>query len=169
MVIIDRVLDSVPAIGVMIALIYYTLTIRNQNRTREAQLLMNLYETYRSPEFRKRQMIIHNLEYSDFDDFWLKYGGETNPEFWAEWFSVAAYFNGIGVLVKRGLVDINLVEGLLSNIIWRSWTNMGGTILGWRKVIAPSRDRKYDLLHGFEYLYNELVKRDPNLSAEPNP
>jgi hypothetical protein len=146
-------------IGIIVSILYYAMTIRNQNKTRQAQLLMGLYETYRSPEFRKRQMAIQILEYNDFHDFWDKYGRDNNPDYWAMWFSVAAFYNGIGVLVRRNMLDIELVEELLANIIERSWENMGDIILDWRKFIAADKERKYDLLHGFEYLYNEIVSR----------
>jgi hypothetical protein len=129
---------------------------------------MGLYETYRNPEFRKRTMKIATLEFKDYPDFWNKYGRETNPDYWAEWFSVAAYFNGIGVLVKRGLVDIDLVEELLVNVIERSWSKMGGVILWWRENVATIPDRKYTHLHGFEYLFHELAKRDPKLLSHTN-
>jgi hypothetical protein len=48
MVSFESILDVVPAVGVIMALVYYTLTIRNQNRTRQAQLLMSLYEASRA-------------------------------------------------------------------------------------------------------------------------
>jgi hypothetical protein len=67
------------------------------------------------------------------------------------------------------MLDVNLVEELLSNIIERSWSNMGGIILEWRKNIAEVPDRKYNHLHGFEFLYNEIAKRDPKLTVEPDP
>ena len=146
-------------ISLTAAAIYYTFTIRNQNRTRQAQLLMNLYETYRSPEFRKQQMTIQNYEYRDYQDFWEKYGSDTNPEAWAVWFSVAAFFNGVGVLVGRDLIDIGLVEEILGNITDRMWTVMGPVLLEWRKQGTIQKMRKYELLHGFDYLYNLMYSR----------
>jgi hypothetical protein len=159
MVTLETLLDVVPVVSLVVVLSYYTLTVRNQNRTRQAQLLMNLYETYRSPEFRKQQMIIQNLEYTDFEDFIEKYGSETNPESWAIWFSVAAFFNGVGVLVGRNLLDIGLVEELLGNITDRMWTVMGPVLIEWRRQSVTQKMRKYELLHGFEYLYDQMRSR----------
>ncbi len=80
--------------------------------TRQAQLFMGLYETYRSPQFRKQWTTILNQEYTDFDDFWEKYGLENNPDAWANWQSVASFFHGMGILVKKGLVEPNLLDEL---------------------------------------------------------
>jgi len=167
------VLQILQTVGILVGIVYYMTIMRNAQRTREltlkaqeqaketrqAQLLMELYETYRSPEFRKRTQTIGNLEYTDFDDFWEKYGVDANPDFWAEWFSVATFFNGIGVLVSRKLLDIDLVEELLSNITDRCWEMMGSIVLEWRKTIPTQKNRKYELLHGFEFLYNEMHSR----------
>jgi hypothetical protein len=48
--------------------------------------------------------------------YWQKYGSDTNREAWNKWQSVARAFHGMGVLLRRGLVDIDLVEELLANI-----------------------------------------------------
>lgn len=159
MIELSTIRDLVAISGVLIALGYYIINIRNQRVTRQTQLLMNIYETYRSKEFRLIQTKLQNLEYTDFHDFWERYGYENNPESWAEWLEVASFFNGIGVLVHRNMIDIGLVEELFSNIVVRMWEKMGGIIVEWRKVVAEDRERKYDLLHGFDYLYDQIVAR----------
>jgi hypothetical protein len=161
---LQTVLTYLTLISVPIGVFYHILTLRNQSRTRQAQLFMGLYETYRSRGFRIQQMEITRQEWSDFDDFWERYGGEANPESWATWLSVAGFYNGIGVLVKRGLIDISLVDELLSNIIHRRWSIMGPILKGWRETRPSARVtpvlKKYELMHGFEYLYNEIMKRE---------
>ena len=144
----QMVLSTLQTAGLLVGIFYYIMVLRNQQKsqkhaedTRQAQLLMEIYDTYRSPEFRKRAQTIGNLEYTDFDDFWAKYGREANPDLWAEWFSNASFFNGIGVLVSRGLLDIDLVEELLGNITDRSWEMMGVIIYGWRKTIVTQKNR----------------------------
>jgi len=168
MVELETISILLTSVGMIIALSYYALTIRNQNRTRQAQLLMDLYETYRSPGFRKQQQEIFNLEWTDYEDFWEKYGGQNNPDTWANWLSAAGFYNGIGVLLKRKMLDIDLVEELLSNITLVSWDRMGPILKGWResplRFGAHTRSSKYDLMSGFEYLYNEMRQRDRQYS-----
>jgi len=164
-------------VGMIIALVYYTLTIRNQNRTRQAQLLWSIYENYRSTESRQQSMEIASWEWEDTDDFFEKYGQHTNPETWVIWTAKAAFFNGIGILLKRNLIDIKLLDDLLTNSVERHWNTMGmGPILvEWRKRLPLQRkergwmhDPEYsDHVHdstvsttfnGFDYLYNSLMK-----------
>jgi hypothetical protein len=132
-------------------------------------MLMELYSAYRDPEFAKNWGEIMDQEYTDFDDYWKKYGSETNREAWNKWQSVARLFNGVGVLLKKGLVDIDLVEELLVNIVLISWVKMGPVVYGFREYTRlrgkrlnfHARSDKYPQLSGFEYLYNELRKRNP--------
>jgi len=127
---------------------------------------MGLYETYRSPEFRTRLNNVIEQEWTDFDNFWEKYGRDTNPEAWVNWRSVISYFHGIGVLLKQGLIDIALIEELLINIIFLSWTRMGPILQGLRENVAghrwdgAGRSNRFDPYSGFDYLYHELKKRE---------
>ena len=106
-----------------------------------------------------------NQKWEDYDDFMDKYGSENNVDAWAAWLSIGAYFNGIGVLVRRGKIDIALVEELLANSVFIAWIRMEPIIMGWRNRDDPiseeGRSTKYPFHAGFEYLFNELKKIDP--------
>jgi len=161
----------------IIALTYYALTIRNQNRTRQAQLLWSIYDNYRSIESRRQSMEISSWEWEDIDDFFEKYGQQNNPEAWTLWTTKAALFNGIGILLKRNLIDIKLLDDLLTNSVDRHWNamKMGAILLEWRTRLPLQRkergwmhDPKFsDHVHesttsttfnGFDYLYTRLME-----------
>jgi hypothetical protein len=103
-------------------------------------------------------------QWKNYDDFMNKYGSENNLEAWTSWLSIGAFFNGVGVLVKRGKIDIDLVEELLANAVLIAWFRMSPIILGWRErdpqFKGLGRSGNYPFLHGFEYLYNEIKKRE---------
>jgi len=156
--------DIVAITGVFIALTYYIINIRHQRETRHTQLFMQLYDKYASHEFRRLHSTMINQEWNDYDEFIEKYGAENNLEVWTGWLSVAAFFNGVGVLVKRGKIDIALVEELLVNAVLISWLRMEPIIVGWRgrdgRFNNAGRSTRFPFMHGFEYLYIELDKRD---------
>jgi len=177
MVDISLIRDLVAIAGVLIALTYYILTLRNQKRTRQAQLLMGLYESYRSPESRRRSMDIQLWEWETSDEFFDRYSYVVNPDAWADWEAKASFFHGVGVLLKEGMIDIELLDRLLTNSVNRHWNvlRMGQVLVEWRKRMTFERgDRDYwvdpelgedffteirdSTFHGFDYLYYELVK-----------
>ena len=151
-------------LGLIVSILYYTTVLQNANKTRQTQILMNLYETYRNPEFAEMWGEVTDREYTDFDDYWQKYGAEVNRSAWSSFQSVARVFHGVGVLLKRRMVDIELVEELLGNIILISWIKMGPIILGFREMTLTRHDglgrvRNFPPLSGFDYINNELKKR----------
>ena len=68
------------------------------------------------------------------------YSPEANPDAWASFNSIGYFFDGLGVLVHRKLIDISLVDDLMSSsVIWL-----------WARVIWE----------WVEYLYNCIREND---------
>ena len=59
MVTFETVLDVVPAVSVAVALVYYGLQIRNQNKARQAQLYAQIYD---EPLYRQFKDTMSSLE-----------------------------------------------------------------------------------------------------------
>jgi hypothetical protein len=56
--------------------------MKNTLETRQAQILMSLYQKWSEPEFREAFDAILSVEYSNFDDYMSKYGAQSNPDFY---------------------------------------------------------------------------------------
>ena len=76
-----------------------------------------------------------------------------NPEDMAKTLSLGAYFEGIGVLVKRGLLDPTLVDDLLSINIFEFWEKIEPLVIERRKRMNKPTSGEW-----MEYLYNEIRK-----------
>jgi hypothetical protein len=168
-------LQIVQTVGILVGIIYYLSIMRNQQKTREltlesqeltrkaqeqtletrqAQLLMNLYEAYRNPTFKKQfDHVLFRMEFEDWEDFNKKLDPLENPDERVIWFSVLSFFDGVGVLLKRKLIDIALIDDLLATAIRYIWEKMGPFEIESRKRL--NQPRAWD---DFEYLYNELMK-----------
>jgi hypothetical protein len=158
---LSMVRDTVTIFGVIAGFTYYVLTVRatrknqqQQLETRQAQLFMSLYQTFRSPEFIKNWDHVNwRLEFKDWEDSFTKLHPVKNPENRTIWFSVAAFFEGVGVLLRRNLIDISLVNDLLGNVIIMTWESMGPT-----ETESRSRLNNPDIWTDFEYAYNEILR-----------
>ena len=49
----DQLLSILPLVSISIAIVYYALNVRNANRSRQAGLYMQLWNSFRSPDFLK--------------------------------------------------------------------------------------------------------------------
>jgi hypothetical protein len=153
-------------IGIIVAIVYYTLTLRNANRTRElqlraqeqaletrqAQFFMQIYGRLHEKDHWEQYTEINSRTWDDIDDWWEKYG-EKNNQAMAAFASVGSYFEGIGVLIKENLVDMRLVAELMSGPIISFWEMHAPIIDELRVVMNEPR-----MLIETEFLYNELVK-----------
>jgi hypothetical protein len=137
-------------IGIIGAIVYYTLTLRSANRTRQAQLFMQIYSKWNGMEFSRQFEIVMNMEWTDFDDFNRKYGSDI--EYATAVRMVSRFFEGIGLYVKRGLIDVTMVDDLMSGATMRFWEK-------YRSIMVEARTQWNwpQMLEWTEYLYNEIM------------
>ena len=64
---------------------------------------------------------------------------------------INAYLEGIGVLMKKGLIDPSIVDDLMSGVIIRYWEKYEPLILEYRKRYDWPQSDEY-----VEYLYNKI-------------
>jgi len=141
-------------IGIMASILYYASVLRNANKTqkmqldtRQAQLFMQIYSVFASDEFFERAGIVVRTEFTDLDDFWENH---YTSQHWTHW----TWLNGLGILLKNGLVDLEMVYDMLGGFgpprVWSKY----------RDVILDLRDRHQlpDMFSSFEYLAGEITR-----------
>ncbi len=160
---IQTVSIAVASAGVFLAAIYYIFQIRHQTKLRQTDLIMRLYSTLGSKEFVENDPKIFNQEFKDLEGFMHKYGSFSkfmeSPDY-APFMMDSMFFEGVGILLYRKLVDIELVDDLLSSPIITIWEKM----LPMTKALREYFNRP-QMGEWFEYLYNEMKKREQTLKA----
>jgi hypothetical protein len=159
MVDIQTISIVIAAAGVLIGVVYYILDMRHQNKVRQTDLVMRLYETFGSDDFQRAGREVSEIAYQDYDDFVKKYGEPGSEEPIPVAITKLHYFfEEVGVLLSRKLVDIDLIDQLMGfNIM----------IIGSKTMPILEEARKRANLPriraNFEYLYNEMKKREQKL------
>jgi len=151
---IQTVSIAIASAGVFAAAIYYMLQLRHQNKVRQTDLVVRLYSRYGSEGFQKTSEKVRKRlsgEALSFHDYEEKYG-------WAEWVAVGTFFEGIGILLHRKLIDIGLVDDLFTSPVDMAWDAMKDSIIEARKEYGQPT-----VFEWFEYLYNEMKKREQKL------
>jgi hypothetical protein len=157
----QTVFQFLQTVGILVGVYYYIATIRTNQRnqqlqleTRQAQLFMHIYSQFIGIEFRQNFNDVLLREWDDYDDYNEKYGRLTNPVAQAKSSSIGLFFEGMGILLKRGLLDIDIVGELMSSPIRIYWAKI-------RPIILEMRARMNDeeVMEYAEYLYDEVEKR----------
>jgi hypothetical protein len=119
-------------LGIIGAILYYTLTLRNATKTRQAQLFMSIYNRFHEVEFWKHLGEIRQWEWGSIEEYNEKYS--SHPERIAKWNAVGSFFEGMGVMVKRNLIDVAVVDDLMSGPLMSLWQKWEPTILEQRRM-----------------------------------
>jgi hypothetical protein len=161
---VQTVSIAIASSGVFLAAIYYILQIKHQTRIRQTDLVMRLYSTLGSKEFWEALAKFMMMEFEDYNDYKKKYvtsptGWSEKPEFIAL-SQVGVFFDGIGVLLYMKLIDADLAARLFRNSARYTWEKMKPIIEGVRTEGYPQ------IMAEYEYLYNEVKKREQQPAAE---
>jgi hypothetical protein len=159
MVDIQTVSIVVAAVGVLIAAVNSVITSRQANQQREmelkarrAQLTTQLYNDFRKPEYLLLLGKAIQMNWRDFDDFQTKYNPVENMDERMPYSMWSTYFDLMGVLLREGLIDIDLVNGFMPPML-AFWKKFEPYIFEYRE-----REKIPQYFTGLEYLYNEFMK-----------
>jgi hypothetical protein len=151
MVDITEISAVVAAVGVLVGVAYYVLDMRNQSRMRQMDFIMRMSSSFMGREVFETLATVMKTEFRNFDDFEEKCGIEARQ--------VGAWCEDIGLLVKRKVIDFNIVAE-------RYDVNAAYEKL--RPWIEESRKRANNttLYEYFEFVANEEKKYYQQLASE---
>jgi len=150
MVDITEISAVVAAAGVLIGVVYYVLDLRRQSIMRQTELTTRLFSVFATEEFQKEWFTFMEEETNDYKVLRKKYGLEIPP--------TALFFNEIGILLGKKLIDVDLVYSLFGSVILRYWERARPLLESGRKMLnQPTWG------WGLEYLANIIKKREQTL------
>lgn len=153
MVDISTISIVIASIGVLAGVIYYILDIRHQSRLRQTESLIRLSPWFNMSAKEVQEAIsqVCSIRYENYEDYLQKYSGKPeNVTFKV----LGNYFEGIGILVHRKLVDPDIVYDFWGDIIISTWEGNKPLVDGMRNDSGDAETFAF-----WEYLYGELKKR----------
>jgi len=147
----------VAATGVLVAAAYYVLNMRQTIENRKAQLFLQLYSQYYNKDWLESlRKTTYEMRFKDPIEFVKKYGPEANPEAYKGFDMLSHYFEGAGVMVKRGLIDPSMVSDLLAEEFIDYWEKYSPIFIEYRKEVNNPK-----VCENQEYLYSLLKRLRP--------
>ena len=156
MVDITEISAVVAAVGVLVGVVLTFAEFRRQTKIRQTDLVWRMSQILYANDYRDAILKVLNLDFKDYEDFTKKYGPylSDSPTMKALT-KINALYEGLGSLVRRKLIDFELVYAVYDQPCRRAWEKVKPIIEGYRKA---SNLPQY--LWEFEYLYNEMKKRE---------
>jgi len=159
MVDIQTISIMLASASVVAGVTYYALQIRHQNRMRQTDLVTRLsYDISTNKEFLEAFADTFEVEFKDYDDFVKRYGKPiSRSQVPMSFMMMGNFFEQIGVLFRNRLIDASLISQLFPiEIVWEKM-----------KPLVEGMRREYHnpgFFEWFEYLYNEMKKREQQLA-----
>jgi hypothetical protein len=149
----------VAAISVIVGVIFAIFQMRDAARTRHTGLIIQLNPALKvtSGEITEAMSKIWNLEFRDYEEYLEKYGDPLSDK---AFYTITEYYGALGFLLHRRLIDVDIIDYLLSGSTSRVWEKLKPIIDGMRKRHMP------ELFEWFEYLHVELQKREQTQQAQ---
>jgi hypothetical protein len=149
---VETISVIIAAATVVAGVVYSSLQVREQTRTRHADFVMTVSSAYGSEQMVKALINVMNLDFRDAEDFVKKYGKiSSENSIYVDMMMVGDYFQGIGFLVHKRMIDTDVATDLLPVQIWEK---IRPVIYGYRRTMNQPR-----IFQWFEYLYDEMKKR----------
>lgn len=143
----------IAALSIVVATIYNAITIRNANKTRQAQLYIQVFDKLRTKDFIESWIdVIYHQEYKDAGEWMRKYGPTENPDATLRLFSVGIAYQTIGMLARERLINPRLLLRENPWAVVETWEKIGPVVQEIRKAADP---RFWD---SFEHLANQIKK-----------
>ncbi len=143
-------------IGVIIAL----LQLRHAYRLRQADTVIRLYSSFGEETFVRHFRRVTSWDYKTYEAFLEKSTEDDDISLTI----VSTLFETMGLLLKRKLAPIDLLDDLLGGVVLLAWPKVNPIWVGFRA--------KYDMpdaAEWFEYLYDAIAHRLPQPEEKQAP
>ena len=118
------------ALGVCVAAVYYVMNLKNTSKTRELQVFMQVFDRFNNPDFWNQLESMMRRDWVSFDDYEKKYSEVSSNV-------VFPTLEGLGVLLKRKLIDESVPWDLFGNYLLLFWDKYSPIIEERKRVIGP--------------------------------
>ena len=147
---IQLILSIAAPLAVLIGVIIALLQLRNQQHLRQLEIVMRLYSTFGEEGFVRHYRRVSSWKYKTYATFRKK----SKPDDFISLFVVGVFFENMGLLLKRRLASIDLLDDLLSGPILEAWPKTRPIWVGLRKEHNHPAWAEW-----FEYFYDAMAER----------
>lgn len=143
-------------LSVVAGIVFAIVQLRQFRKQRTELSAVELIRAWQTPEFTKALRALQLLPDNAHPDSL----SEHDPELENMAFLVGMFFEGVGVMVYRNLIPLEIVNDLMGGVTRVVWTKLSVWVEEWR---AERNPRAYEW---WEWLNQRLDDRSP-LSVEP--
>lgn len=147
---VPQILASVGSIALIVGIIIGLLQLRSLAKQRQEEMVLRLYAPFYDPAFQRAYWQIQGWTFASFAAF----EAEATLDEVTTLDVVGTYFEMMGLLYKRGMAKLDLLDDLLASQVLIAWSKTAPLYYGYR-----AKENSPDWAEWFEYLAVALDRR----------
>lgn len=146
-------------LGLTASIVYYSSILRNQNKTRQRELILQQSQGYSLEYSEALNEVAAQLDWTTPKEWEIKYGRWTNPKANAKFIYIMRVYTLAGLLLREDSVNSKLLFNLYPPAAVISFWEQ------FREVVFFLREGVNDpsMYEPFEYLYGEAKRLFPDI------
>jgi hypothetical protein len=141
---IQRLLSTAASVALITGVVIAILQLRAQTRIRQEEIAMRLYASFGEEGFIRHFQRVARWEFTTYDDYRARGTADDHTSLMV----VSVFFESMGLLLKRGLAPIDLLDDLLSGPVLATWPKVRPIWIGLRaEYQQPSWAEWFEFLH----------------------
>ena len=145
-----RILSAAASLALISGVVIAILQLRHQRRMRQEEIAMRLYATFGEESFVRHFQRVTRMDYATYADYRARSSAEDTTSIMV----VSVFFESMGLLLKRGLAPIELLDDLLSGPVLQAWPKVSPIWAGLRE-----ENNQPSWAEWFEFLHDEMARR----------
>ena len=147
---VQQILSIAAALAITLGVIVALLQLRSQRRVQQFETVSRIYSDFGQAEFLTHFQRVRTWKYRSYAAFRKR----NSEDDYISLQVVGVLFENMGLLYKRGLAPLDLIDDLLSGPIIQAWEKSAPIWQGFRAEYNQPQWAEW-----FEYLYEALVQR----------
>jgi hypothetical protein len=145
-----QILGAMTSIALIIGVVIGVLQLRGLRSQRHLEQVLRAYMPFLEENLTRAYWRVHNWEHTAWDEFQQS----ATLEDWTDLDQVTTFFEMMGVMYKRGVADLDLLDDLFAGSVLLMWGKVAPLVRGYRAA-----HNVYDYGLRFELLAKALDAR----------
>jgi hypothetical protein len=154
---VERLLSIAASIALISGVVIAVLQLRSQNHIRQEEITMRLYASFGEEGFQRHYQRVTGFDHATYDE----YRAMATADDAVSLMVVCVFFESMGLLLKRELAPIELLDALLSGPVLQTWPKVRPIWVGLRAAHNQPSWAEW-----FEYLYEQMRRRMANMNGQ---
>ena len=123
-----EILGTLSSLAVLVGVGVAILQLRGLRAQRQTEAVLRAYMPFLEENLTRAYWRVHNWSYTSFEQF----EREATLDDWTDLDQVTTFFEMMGVLYKRRMAKLDLLDDLFAGSLVLSWTKVAPLVRGYR-------------------------------------